>query len=356
MNKILFDDFEKIFSYIPDYEKFRNSRWLITGSTGMLGSYLLTFLSWLNENKLGNSMKITAVHKTDIEHNQRNVKHLKYKDYIEFRQMDLGGELKVDREEKFDYIFHAASNASPKVYFEDPIGTINSNVIATRSLLEHARIDIGVKCMIYVSSGDIYGDPDIDNIPTPEEYQGRTNHLSQRSCYIESKRFAETMCWNYFHTFKVPIKIIRPAHLYGPCFKEKNSRIWVDFITRAVRGEDIEIISDGSPRRGYCYIADALVQIFAVIFKGEDGEVYNIGSEKHVSIKNMADVIASKTPHKTNVIIKNNIPEYLAGQTNIFCPSISKVSELTPVMHTSLPEGIERTIKWVLSFNEVKAT
>src|SRR5690606_5181737 len=114
----------------------------------------------------------------------------------------------------FDFIIHAASNASPQSYLRDPIGTVNTNVRATQKLLDYATHGKNLRKLLFISSGEVYGDPNL--IPTPESFIGSTDHLGSRSCYVESKRFGETLCFNYSKSFDIPITIIRPVHVFGP--------------------------------------------------------------------------------------------------------------------------------------------
>lgn len=351
MEKILLEDFKLINQYIIDKEAFIGSRWLVTGSTGMIGSYLLSFLSWLNEKELGGSIEITAFHRSELSSDDHNLGHLLKKKHIKFRQIDLSNDFELSQDDNYNYVIHAASNAAPKSYLEDPIGTINTNVKATQIMLEHFKQSSGLRAFLFVSSGEVYGSPDISNIPTPEDYLGITDNLSQRSCYVESKRFAETLSLNYFMRYAVPVKILRPVHVFGPGFREDDSRVWADFIIKAVSGENIEILGDGLSRRGFCYLADAITQVLAVLQKGNPGEVYNIGSDEHFSIKDLATAVSEGAGNNIKILIKNNLPNYLQGSPQISCPSVRKVRELSPLLKTTLHEGIQKSVNW---FKNVK--
>ena len=216
MNRVLIDDFKRIRPYIVDKEALRASRWLITGSRGMMCSYLIAFLSWFNEAELDGSMKITALQRNMPDVTDPNVGFLVGKEYIEFKEIDLSNEFTLLENDRFDYVLHGATYAAPENYLADPIATINVNVKATQILLEHFKKSKNLKAYINVSSGEIYGDVDSKDVPTKEEYLGRRNHLSPRSCYFESKRFSETLCWHYHRQYQIPIKIIRPIQVYGP--------------------------------------------------------------------------------------------------------------------------------------------
>lgn len=346
MHRILRDDFKRISNCLMDKASLKGTRWLITGPTGMIGSYFLSFLSWLNEAELDGSLSITALHRRELDPSDPNVGWLLGKKYLEFRRVDLSENFDLQADDQFDYVFHGASNAAPRAYLADPIGTINANVRATQVFLDHLKTSDSLKGFVFVSSGEIYGNPDIKDVPTPEEYLGLTNHLTPRSCYVEAKRFAETLCWNYFQAYDMPVKIIRPVHVYGPGFREGDSRVWADFIVKAARGEAIEILSDGKARRGFCYLADAVAQIMVIIQKGEPGSVYNVGNDEHLSIKELADLIAGLAAPPVPVIVKNEVPAYLQGSPQISCPSIARVAHLAPLLKTPIEHGMKQSIDW----------
>lgn len=349
INSVLLADFKQMLTYSSTVNFLYGTRWLITGATGMIGSYFLSFLSYLNDVKLNHSMSITVFHRNHIGENHQNIGHLIEKEYINFIKVDLGTEFIFQDADSYDFIVHAASNAAPNIYLNDPIGTINTNVRTTQNLLEHVKESKRLKAFLYFGSGEIYGNPDIRNIPTVEDYAGVTNHLGPRSCYVESKRFAETLCWNYMKEYNIPVKIIRPVHVYGPGFRENDSRVWADFIIRATLGKTIVILGDGLSRRGFCYLSDAVLQMLAVIQQGNMGEVYNIGNDTHISIKELADIIARKSESKVAVEIKNQLPTYLQGSPEVSCPSISKVKQLMPILNTNIEDGIEKSLTWFLS-------
>jgi len=351
MNRVLIDDFRQIAGYIPDREALRGTRWLITGATGMICSYFLAFLCWLNEEELDGSLRITAIHRSEISESDPNIGFLIGKEYLTFRKIDLSQEFVLTEDDDYDFVFHGATSAAPKGYLSDPVGTINVNVLATRIMLEHFRTSRRLKAFVYLSSGEIYGNPDGANVPTPEEYLGVTNHLTPRSCYVESKRFTETLCWNYAQQYQVPVKILRPIQVFGPGFRKDDSRVWVDFIVKAINGHDIEILGDGTARRGFCYLADAVTQIMAVIQRGELGGVYNIGNDEHISIKELARIIADLSKQPMQVNVQNNLPAYLQGSPQISCPSIRKVNSLAPLLKTSIGDGMKKSFDWLRTTN-----
>ncbi len=346
MNNVLVNDFNIIGKTVEESEKFFGSRWLLTGATGLIGSYLLCFLSWLNETRFDGTMQFTVLSRGPINREDPMIGHLLMKKYITFVQKDLSEEFMLDSCD-YDYVFHAASNASPAKYVKDPIGTINTNIRATQILLESFKGEAGLKRFMYVSSGEIYGSPDLSDVPTKETYICKTDHLSSRSCYVESKRYAETLCINYYNTYKIPVTIIRPVHIYGPGFKEDDTRVWADFIKNAIRCEDIRILSDGLSQRGFCYISDAVSQIMVILQKGSEGEAYNIGNSNAVTIRDLAETIKRYSGNNIGIIVERNLPDYLKMSPFISCPDVSKIRSLSSqIICTDLDEGIKRIFEF----------
>lgn len=352
MHTVLKQDFDLIRGFIKDKESLRGAHWLITGVTGMICSYFTAFLCRLNEEDLGSSMRITAIHRKDLDRSHPNVGFLVDKEYISFRKADLSMPFRLEQGDRFDFIVHGASNAAPRDYLADPVGTINTNVRATQMLLDHCRDMQGLRNFLFFSSGEIYGEVARDDVPTPETYTGLVDHLSPRACYVEAKRFAETLCRFYHSQYGIPVTMIRPIHAFGPGFREHDSRVWADFIVSASRRRTIEILSDGKAERGFCYLADAVTQIMAVLLRGAAGEVYNIGSDELTSILRLASVVAAVAGDDVTIDVKNRLPSYLQQSPHLSCPSIEKVRRLAPLLKTPLEEGVKRSYEW---FNALSA-
>lgn len=146
----------------------------------------------------------------------------------------------------------------------------------------------------FFSSSEIYGDPIAGNIPTPESYNGNVSCTGPRACYDESKRYGETLCVNFAQQYDLPIKISRPFNNYGPGLKITDSRVIPDFAKDVLSGRDINMLSNGSPTRTFCYVADAIVGYYKILVRGRKGEAYNIGVESpEISILNLAELIVN---------------------------------------------------------------
>ncbi|MBA2942394.1 NAD-dependent epimerase/dehydratase family protein [Paenibacillus sp. CGMCC 1.16610] len=353
MNRILANDFLEISKHIKNKDQFKNTKWVITGSTGMIGSYLVSFLSWFNKEFLNHSLSIIATYRNELNAFHPILKEIYSDKLINFKKIDVGTEFDLPELKFVDFVIHTASNAAPQSYISDPIGTINANIRATEYILDQLKDSVYLKSFLYISSGEIYGNPSLENVPTRETYIGETDHLSLRSCYVESKKFAETICYNYYRTFNIPVTMVRPIHVYGPGFKENDSRVWADFIIKATKENHIEILGDGTPRRGFCYISDAILQMINVLVYGRPGEAYNIGNSHHISIKDLANVVAASCSRSVSVYVKNELPEYLKTSPQISCPDMKKTSELGKLFSTDIEVGIARTISWYQNPDEM---
>ena len=257
----------------------------------------------------------------------------------------------------FHYIIHAASIASPTYYRSYPIETMDANVTGLRSLLGYAvrqqKRDVPVEGFLFFSSSEIYGDPPAAYIPTPETYNGNVSCTGPRACYDESKRYGETLCVNFAGQYGVPVKCARPFNNYGPGLKITDRRVIPDFAGNVLSGKDIVMLSDGSPKRTFCYVADAVVGYYKILVAGRSGNAYNIGVEgPEISMAGLAERIAHLAGELFDYkgkVVRQSSPDkaYLADNPNRRCPDLSKArTELGYNPAISLEEGLRRSLIW----------
>jgi UDP-glucuronate decarboxylase len=254
-------------------------------------------------------------------------------------------------------VIHAASIASPIFYRRYPIETMDANVNGLRNLLEYAlarkRAGQPLAGFLFYSTSEIYGDPTPDNIPTPETYRGNVSCTGPRACYDESKRYGETLCVNFAQQHDMQITIARPFNNYGPGLKITDRRVLPDFARDVFAGRDIVMLSDGSPTRTFCYIADAIVGYFKVLVRGRKGESYNIGTDaEEVSMARLADEVvrlARKNWGYGGKVVRqtSSDKDYLTDNPNRRCPVIDKArAELGYDPKIQFEEGLERALAW----------
>ncbi|SDF28359.1 NAD-dependent epimerase/dehydratase family protein [Sporomusa acidovorans] len=317
---------------------------LITGANGFIPAYIVETLLYINELNSGLKIKVIAVVRNGKKALARFEHYTGRKD-IKFIVQDVCEPISI--KENIDYIIHAASQASPKYYGVDPVGTILANVIGTYNLLELARAK-KVKGFLYFSSGEIYGEVAENQIPTGEAMYGNTDPLNIRSCYGESKRMGETMCISYMHQFGIPIKIVRPFHTYGPGMLLDDGRVFADFVSDIVNRRDIEIKSDGTAVRVFCYLADAVEGFFRVMLIGKTGEAYNLASDFPISILNLAKLLVQLFPERNLRVLKksrNQTKNYIESKISRAIPDIKKLKSLGWVTRHSIQEGFARTVQ-----------
>lgn len=248
----------------------RDKTVLITGATGMLGSCLVDFL------RLDGRSRVIAMGRSSAYAEERfGPSDGNYT----FYQGDVCIPF-ADLHENVDYIIHAASNADPVHMAKDPTGTLLANVQGTKNLLDYG-MSHGMKRFLFVSSGEVYGQPNANLDDFTEEYCGPLDLSTHRSCYPVGKRAAEVLCLSYISQYQADVVIVRPCHLFGPTMTQKDSRAVSEFLWSAVDGRDIVIKSAGLLERSHCYVADATGALLTVLLKGVCGTAYNIADKRY---------------------------------------------------------------------------
>ncbi len=257
----------------------------------------------------------------------------------------------------FDFIVHAASIASPTYYKRYPIETMDANVKGLRNLLEYARrqADAGrpLSGFLFFSSSEIYGDPSPDAIPTPETYRGNVSCTGPRACYDESKRFGETLCVNFAQQHGVRVAMARPFNNIGPGLKISDRRVLPDFARDVLAGRDIVMLSDGGPRRTYCYVGDAIQGYYKILTRGRPGEPYNVGVESpEISVRELAERVSQTAAelfgYEGRVVrARSDDATYLEDNPERRCPVIAKArTELGYAPKVALDDALRRSLLW----------
>ena len=328
----------------------------ITGAAGFLGFYLSKVLAHWNQQSVPANRINAVLVDAFMRGRPEWIDTLEQQDGISVVNANVVDPAPVDVS-RADYIIHAASIASPVFYREHPIETMDANVTGLRNILdlalERQRGGEALDGILYFSTSEIYGDPDADNIPTAETYRGSVSCTGPRACYDESKRYGETLCVNFARQYGVPVSIARPFNNFGPGLKITDKRAPPDFANDILNNRDIVLLSDGSPTRTFCYIADAITGYYKVLFNGQPGESYNIGNDApEVSIREFAqknvDIASELFGYCGEVKFANSEDaDYLTDNPHRRCPNIEKArSELQFEPAVTLEEGIRRSLIW----------
>ena len=268
-----------------DFEKLKNKSILITGVNGLIGACIVDTLIFLN-NYMNYNIKIIGL----VRNKSRLID--RFKSYYNLVVIEQDVINPIEYFGNIDYIIHAAGNSHPTAFSKDPIGTMLSNFIGMKNVLDLAKAKNCLK-VEYISSGEIYGQATSDMLEFLESYNGIINSTNVRSCYPISKLSAETLCVSYNEQLKTNAVICRPCHCYGPTQTLDDSRVVAQFINNVLNNENIIMKSEGNQIRSYCYVIDCVMAILLILIKGGNSEAYNIANpDSVISIKEIAEYIA----------------------------------------------------------------
>lgn len=343
-NTIVQEDMKDIYDEEILFDKLKNKVVLITGATGMLATYIIYFLHYLNINKESN-IKIYALARNKKKAEEIFNDLVGDKNFIIINQ-DVTKEILID--EKIDYIFHLASSANPKSILENPVGIIQANTLGTINICEFAVKNNAL--VFFSSTREIYGKIEGKEF-VKETDMGVCDCIENRACYPESKRISETICKSYNLQYEMKYQICRIAHVYGPGMNINNDgRIMSDIISDIVNNRNIILKSDGSAKRAFCYLSDAVRAIFLILLNGRVNDVFNLSNEKdEISIKDLAKLggqLFSEKNIKVDYQISNNNNNLYTNYKRSKLDN-SKLYDLGWKIKIDLKEGIRKT---VLSF------
>lgn len=333
------DDICDIFHEDIPWVKLTGCNILVTGATGLIGGCLVEMLM-MNPRR---DYQVYASGRNEERARQ------KFKEYVNdsgFHYINYDVMTPLDSDVKFDYIIHAASNASPNFFVNNPVEVVKSNIDGVIHLVEYG-LRHGMKRFLYVSSGEVYGEG--DGRVFTEEYSGYVNCATPRSCYPSSKRTAETLCVSYCAEYGADIVIARPCHVYGPHFTEQDNRVYAQFIRNISHGEDIVMKSTGKQFRSWCYVVDCVSALLYILLKGERGQAYNIADmQSNISIRELAEIIANIGGRKVVVDLPDDIEKsgYNVVTKSVF--STSKLEALGWHSQWHIKDGLLHTVSELL--------
>lgn len=305
---------------------------LVTGGSGFIGSHLC-------ERLLEEGNRIICADNL-VTGSKENVKVLlKNPDFV-FMEHDISKPLKIGQ--KVEEIYHLASPASPVDYQKFPIETMMANSLGTLNALNLAR-EKSAKFLL-ASTSEVYGDP--KKHPQKEDYWGHVNPTGPRSCYDESKRFAEALAFSYHKLHGVDVKIARIFNTYGPRMRKDDGRAIPNFVNQALKNEPITVYGDGKQTRSFCYISDLVEGLIKLMSSKYYGEPFNLGNTNETRILEVARMVKRMTKSKGELVFKP-LPEDDPAKRK---PDISKARErLGWKPKVDLKEGLGITIEWFRS-------
>jgi dTDP-glucose 4,6-dehydratase len=307
---------------------------LVSGAAGFIGSHLCDRLLADGHHVTGLDNLITG--------SRRNLAHLDGNSHFHFLEYDVTQPIDLG---PFDQVWHLASLASPKEYLAHPIETLESGSTGTRNMLEVARRD-GARFLLS-STSECYGDP-LEH-PQVETYWGHVNPVGIRSCYDESKRYAEALTMAYHRSHGMRTNIARIFNTYGPRMALKDGRVVPAFLDQALRGDPLTVYGDGLQTRSFCYVAD-LVEGLVRLGSSEEHEPVNLGNPVELTILEFADRIRRLLG--SNLAIEfRPLPEDDPRKRR---PDISKAKRVLGwEPKVSLEDGLRETVEYFKSAQAV---
>jgi len=247
--------------------------------------------------------------------------------------------------EKVDFVLHLASNTHPVAYASDPIGTILTNIVGTRNMLE-AAASLGARRFLFASSNEIYGENRGDKELFDESYLGYIDCNSLRAGYPESKRCGEALCQAYLRQKGLDIVIARLTRSFGPSLLPSDTKAMSQFLRNGAAKQDIVLKSKGDQVYSYTYAADAVTGLLTVLLKGEKGEAYNVAEESFdIPLKEIACIIAEEAGTKVVFDLPDEVEAAGFSKATKARLDGSKLRALGWRAQYSLREGISRTLR-----------
>lgn len=302
-------------------------RIIVAGGAGFIGSHLTEELI-----KQGHSVIVID---NFITGSRKNLAHIK-SDKLSIVEHDITQPIYFG--EKIDRVYHLASPASPIDYQKCPIQTLKVGSLGTHNMLGLAKLHNAR--LLLSSTSEVYGDPEVH--PQREDYWGHVNPVGPRSCYDESKRFAEAIVVAYRDFHHVDTRIIRIFNTYGPRMRLNDGRVVPEFISQALSGKDITVYGDGLQTRSFCYVSD-LVRGMMAVMEQSDMNPINLGNPNEITINQFAERIIALSGAKVKKI---NLP-LPKDDPKRRKPDITRARTLLnwePVV--ALDEGLKKTIDW----------
>lgn len=358
INQALKNDLEYTFKKLDkkEVQQLDGATILITGCAGFIGFYFTHFLYYLRERFHIKKVILLDNFISGYPAWLGIVAKDPCFDVARFNIINDNIE-KVVGADSANYVIHMASIASPLFYRQHPIETMDANVWGLRRLLDF-YYNRPLRGFLFFSSSEIYGDPIPEAIPTNEEYYGNVCAVGPRACYDESKRFGETMCMLFAKKYQMPIGVVRPFNNYGPGMKLNDRRVPADFAEAVRAGRDMVILSDGNPKRTFCYIADAVVGYFKALLAG-NYDYYNIGIESpEITIRELAQIYQEEGKevlgYEGNVVYDSSSDtDYLTNNPQRRCPNIQKARRnLGYNPEISVREGVRRFLEFIRQSDE----
>jgi UDP-glucose 4-epimerase len=237
-------------------------------------------------------------------------------------------------------------------YVGDPYQVLNVNINGTQAILKAAYKHN--RKVILASTSEVYGrNPQVPFREDDDRVLGSTR--VDRWCYSTSKAAAEHFCFAY-HRLGLPVVVLRYFNVYGPRLDKLDvGRVVTIFMGQVLRGEPVTVIGDGSQTRCFTYVDDAIrATVAAGIDPAALGQVFNIGTDREVSILELAETMIRAADSPSRIVFVKQDAVYGDSYEDVprRVPSLTRMHDILGVRaETSLEEGLRRTIAWFRAGN-----
>jgi dTDP-glucose 4,6-dehydratase len=324
----------------PSWDTYRGARIFITGGSGFLGQWLVAVLLRANDRlDLGLTLSVLVRETENLAAIAPDLAAHPALRIVpgDVRSFDFPPG-------SFTHLIHAATDSSLYVNRQ---WLLMMEVIldGTRRVLDFAAA-AGVKTVLFISSGAVYGAQPADMAQIPETYAGACPTDDVRSTYGQCKRAAEQMMTVYRQTHGIDTRIARGFAFVGPGMDLDGGFAVGNFIRDRLRGHPLRILGDGQPRRSYLYASDTAVWLLRILAEGEPGGIYNVGSDREFSIADIARTVATSLGGGRVVI--DGAPQ--DGFRSRYIPDIAKARALGLAVWTPLDQAIRNTADWARAY------
>jgi dTDP-glucose 4,6-dehydratase len=329
---------EALASSVSQLEKLKNQKIFITGGTGFVGTWLAEITAFLNDRYHFNTSLLLL--SRNIDAYREKAPHLAARKDMELIPMDVRNIVEIPSD--VTYIIHAAATPDNRQHVSDPLGVMATITKGTSVLLDSSVKLPGLKKILNISSGQIYGKQGQGSEAIKETFMGAIDCNTITSVYPEAKRYAEALCCAYWSLYKVPAVIARPFAFIGPYqFLDKPWAI-NNFIRDALNNNTIRIIGNGLPMRSYMYPSDMAFWLLRLLAEGNPGTAYNVGSPEGISLKDLAEKIKQFVGAKSKIDIKN-----MNEDRSRIIPDVTLCREsLGLTVKVGIDKTLQRSILW----------
>ena len=330
------------------YNGFENTKVLIVGGAGFVGSNLVRML-------VENTEKIQVTVVDNLLSSE--ITNLPKSKKIDFREGSITDfRILAGLKDEYDYVFHLATFHGNQSSIFDPIKDHENNTLTTLKLFEILKDFRNIKKIVYSSAGCSVAKKTFDTaVATTED---DPIEINMDSPYSISKIIGEFYSNYYYKQYGLPVVRARFQNVYGPGevlgagnWRGTYATIWRNvtpiFIYKAIKGMDIPLENEGIATRDFIFVEDICRGLMLCALRGEKGDVYNIGSGIETSIADLAKTIVNITKSNSNIQI---LPKRKWDNSGKRFASVEKARErIGFVAEVELTEGIKKTVQWTMS-------